>query len=104
MGIEITEDGPLGSRKIRYENIHRAWLVKRYADSMELNFDPDLFFKLNRNCSDGEFYMVLFLLNVWNPSYAATKKHKFDLFAALNSLDEGNRQAICDWLQHPIWP
>jgi len=48
--------------------------------------------------------MAVWLLNVWNPSYAKSKKWNFDLFAALANLDSGNRQAICDWLKNPIWP
>ena len=82
----------------------RPWLKVHPIRTNEASFDPDLFRKYARSFSDGETFMVMWILNVWNPSYAKSKKWNFDLFSALGTLDDGNRKAICDWLAHPIWP
>ena len=84
--------------------IVRPWLQPHPVRTNEFSFDPDLFKKYTRSLSDGETFMVLWILNVWNPSYARSKKWNFNLFDALGTLDNGNRLAICDWLKQPIWP
>jgi hypothetical protein len=86
----------------------RPWLTphpRRDNDGREqLTFDPDKFARKLDACSTGTHHMILFILNVWNSGYAGTKGWHFDLFKALNSLDDGNRQAIAWWLHRPIWP
>lgn len=106
MGIELCDEviPDTNRRKLKYLNIQRHWLVREYADGHTYRFDPDNFFKITKACSDGEAHMILWLLNVWNPHYAKSKRRNFDLFQALNTLDSGNRQCIADWLQNPIWP
>ena len=103
-GIERDREFP--EERIKFHSIDRPWLVPHFKHQGDvLAFDPDKFAKryLGR-CSDGQEHMVRFILNVWNPSYAQSKGWTFDLFKAMNTLDQGNRQAIAWWLEHPLWP
>jgi hypothetical protein len=82
----------------------RPWLTAHQTHPNELTFDPDLYAETLHQCSDGENYMRLFILNVWNPSYARTKGWTFDLFAATRVLDQNNLEAIGEIIRHPTWP
>ena len=100
-GIEI-EDWE--NYKISFAGIPRPWLVPHPIRRDEFSFDPDMFATRLLACSDGQRHMFLWILNVWNESYACSKGWQFDLFKALNTLDAENRQAIAWWLEHPVWP
>ncbi len=102
MGIELDHSSVVS--KIKIVTCVRPWLKAHILRPNDLSFDPDAFFKLTRSCSEGERHMVLWLLNVWNPSYAKNKKWHFDLFDALGGLDSENRSAIVVWLNNPQWP
>ncbi len=112
MGLELIEDTAEpethqpGTMRLRYlPGVHRPWLIPKYVDDPTvLTFDPDKFAKTRNQCSDGETFMRLWLLNVWNPNFAAQKGWKFDLFKALNTLDSGNRDCIAEWMMNPVWP
>ena len=86
--------------------VARPWLIPHPLRQNELSFVAATFAeKLNRGCSKGQRYMIQFILNVWNPGLAQTHlAWHFDLFAAMNTLDSGNREAICWWLRAQIWP
>jgi hypothetical protein len=103
-GIEETEvNGSVPG--VRILRMHRRWLTQDVAEKDKVSFDADAFAaQWLDNCSDYSRHMVLFILNVWNSGYAKNKGWTFDLFSALNGLDQGNREAIAWWLKHPIWP
>jgi hypothetical protein len=102
--LEIAGEEP----KITFYQRERPWLTQHPRKSgdgrVQLTFDPDRFAGQLGVCSSGTRHMILFILNVWNPGYAKSKGWDFNLFDALNSLDEGNRQAIAWWLHRPLWP
>ena len=99
-GIELEND-----EKIIIHQVPRRWLVSHPRDSQELSFDPDKFAaQWLGNCSTYSNHMVLWILNVWNPSYAKSKGWTFDLFAALRGLDDGNTKALTWWMERNIWP
>lgn len=99
MGLELVNEG----RNLRY-NRNAAWLEKHPLRPAELTFNADRFAATLAACSSGERLCKLWLLNVWNPGYAHSNDWNFDLFAAVRVLDSGNRQAISEWLAHPIFP
>lgn len=98
-GIELQDDDTL-----KFLDVPRPWLQPRYPGATELSFDPDLYAKTRHQCSTYTAHMRLWILNVWNPSYARSKKWKFDLMEAAGGLDSGNLNAIAWWLKHPLWP
>lgn len=100
------EDKPLDDlHPLKFYAVARSWLTPHPVRRTEYTFDADLFAqKLNTGCSDGQRFMILFILNVWNPAYARRQGWQFDLFTALNTLDEQNRVAIAQWMEHPVWP
>jgi hypothetical protein len=100
-GIEFEEPE---NGKFTFASIPRPWLIPHPIRQDEYTFDPDRFATLLQACSDGQRHMFLWILNVWNESYAKSKGWQFDMFKAINSLDKGNRDAIARWLQHPVWP
>ena len=104
MGLEILPPGVDKQRTLKFLPRPRPWLVPKYEGSTELTFSPDIFAKSLGKCSTGERHMGLWLLNVWNPQYAHTKRWRFDLFDALNTLDQPNRHCIVEWLKYPVWP
>jgi hypothetical protein len=77
--------------------------VGRWLDR-ENEFDPDQFYQFFERASSGEVLCALFILNVWSRSYAESKGWRFDLFAFMNCADGGNRDALLNWMNHPIWP
>jgi len=103
-GIDLIDpDGPLEEEPLlEYRNVPRPWLEQR--PNGEWSFDPDAYAKTIYSCSEYTSHMRLWILNVWNPNAAKTKGWTFDLFKALNGLDQGNREAIAWFLKHPIWP
>jgi hypothetical protein len=98
-GADLSDD----ETRLVFRQIERPWLTPHPA-LPEWTFDADRFAKKLGVCSTGEEQMVRWILNVWNPGYAKSKGWHFDLFKALDSLDQNNREAICWWLQNPIWP
>ena len=102
-GIElISPDDPLEQETaLTFHDVPRPWLTLRGA---ELAFDADRYAKTLYECSDYTTHMRLWILNVWNSGYAKSKGWHFDLFKALNGLDDNNRRAIAWFLQNPIWP
>jgi len=89
---------------LQFESIPRPWLVPHPIHPDEYSFDPEKFAERLRGCSSGQRYMILWILNVWNPGLAASKGWHFDLFKCLDSLDADNREAIMWWFKNPIWP
>lgn len=77
--------------------------VRRWIDRTT-EFDPDEFHQLFECASTGEVLCALFILNVWNPGYAARKGWKFDLIDFIGCADDGNRRALLNWIAHPYWP
>ena len=103
-GVEMCGEFP--GEALRFLPIARPWLIPHPVGKDELSFDAEAFGqKLCGGCSKGQRYMIQFILNVWNPGLASTHlAWHFDLFAALNTLDSGNRDAIGWWLKNPLWP
>ena len=101
-GIEVEETDT--GKRMKFLNVPRPWLKPHPANSDELSFDPDEYAKTLYNCSDYTTHMRLWILNVWNSSYARSQGWHFDLFKALNGLDDGNHRAIAKFLQFPTWP
>lgn len=91
------------SRKLRYRR-QADWLEKHPTHPSELTFNADEFAKTLNACSSGERHCKLWLLNVWNPSYAQNQAWHFDLFAALCVLDSENRAALAEWMKEPLFP
>jgi len=105
MGIEVTDWTDDFLLKIKSLPMHRPWLIPHPVRPREFSLDADKFAAKLRACSTSEGHMIRWLLNIWNPGHASTKPTwHFDLFDALNNLDEGNRNAIAWHLQHPVWP
>lgn len=102
----IPPDEPLKEEPpMTYRPVPRPWLKKRQGDGPdEVSFDPDEYAKTLDCCSTYTAHMRLWILNVWNSSYANGKGWKFDLFKALNGLDDGNKAAIAWHLRNTIWP
>lgn len=112
-GVELisTESEPENEPALTLYHIPRPWLTLRpWYDGRdttspgELVFDADAYAKTLHQCSDYTTHMRLWILNVWNPSYAKSKGWEFNLFQALNGLDDNNRRAIAWFLRNPIWP
>jgi hypothetical protein len=85
-------------------NYHRnvPWLEESYG---LLEFNPDKFHRCIGPWSTGEIYCALFLLNVWNPSYARDKRWRFDLFNFVGTCGGGEEvDAVIAWMKNPIWP
>ena len=104
-GVEpiSTLDRSAAEPPLVFRSVPRPWLDPHPRDAAELTFNPQKFAKKLTACSDGQRYMMLWILNVWNPGFARTR-WKFDLFQALGTLDGDNVAAICWWLERPIWP
>jgi len=102
-GVELISPDcePENEPALTFYALPRPWLSERGG---ELAFDADKYAKTIYNCSDYTAHMRLWILNVWNPSYARSKGWNFDLFKALNGLDDNNRRAIAWFLRNPIWP
>jgi hypothetical protein len=73
-------------------------------DYRPVSFDPDTFWRLMRGASPGERLCALFVLNVWNPSYAARKGWRFEFFEFAVTADSTNRELVIKWLIYPVWP
>lgn len=67
-------------------------------------FDPDRFMRQLAGASDGERLCALFVVNVWNPPYAKSKKWNFDLFNFIGTADVRNKQPVLKWMANPYWP
>lgn len=105
MGIVKKPGTQPGKEIVGLVTMPRSWIVPHpVRGAAEMSFDPDKFARVLRVCSDGERHCVLWLLNVWNPSYAKGKGWNFDLMAAMNSLDSDSRFGIANWIASPRWP
>jgi hypothetical protein len=111
MGIkEVARDTPppssLTEVKIELFPQPRPWLLVNGKGTQfeELAFEPDIFAKRLRTASSGERHAILFLLNVWNPGYAKSKRWNFNLFDAMGTLDTANIEPITEWMLRPVWP
>lgn len=102
-GVEmISPDDPLENEPaLKFYPVPRPWLK---LVGGEFSFDPDAYAKTFHQCSDYTSHMRVWIATIWNPSYAKSKGWHFDLFKALNGLDDNNRRAIAWFLQNPIWP
>jgi len=101
-GIEVTASPTIpGGKRMNFKNVPRPWLVDDHGRAC---FDPDVYAQTINDCSDGEHYMRLFILNVWSASYARSKGWHFDLFKACRVLDTGNLAAVAAIIQAPNWP
>lgn len=67
-------------------------------------FDAEKLYGLSARWSTGERLCVLFVLNVWNPSYAKHKRWDFNLFDFVGTADDGNKEALLNWISKPEWP
>lgn len=107
-GVEHIPDLLEAGVKLKIYQRPRPWLDQhpRHTDpaTVLMTFDPDKFAARLDHYSAGERHMMLWILNVWNPHYARSKGWTFDLFKALDSLDQANRQAIATWMERPIFP
>lgn len=101
IGLERTEHGERLEFKPGWP---RPWLKPHPVRPEELTFDPDTFAFTVNDCSDGERWCRLFILNVWNRGYAQDRGWQFDLFKAAHVLDSGNMRGICEVLQSNPWP
>lgn len=102
-GVELIspESEPGTEPALMLYTIQRPWLTRRGG---ELTFDADKYAETLYQCSDYTTHMRLWILNVWNSGYAKSKGWDFNLFKALNGLDDNNRRAIAWFLRNPIWP
>jgi hypothetical protein len=102
-GVSVNPDDDC---KLVFHRIGRPWLVPHSVRKTEYTFDPDVFAErwIEGGASTGDRHMALWILNVWNSGHARSKGWTFDLFKALDSLDDNNRSAIGWHLAHPIWP
>jgi hypothetical protein len=67
-------------------------------------WDVDKLIKYSGPWSHGEKVAALFVACVWNPSYAASKKWRFDTIDAISVWDNKNRAAFVAWCKNPVWP
>ena len=105
MGIDLRHDEENDREFLFFRpGVSRPWLVPKYAGSTELTFEPDIYAKTLGCCSDGENWMRLWILNVWNPGAAESKGWHFDFFKALRVLDSRNLAAIAWLCENPILP
>ena len=106
--IEHDPDSLNGTNQLKLHHQPRPWLDKHPRQhepaTILYTFDPDKFAARLDHCSTGQRHMILWILNVWNPNYARSKGWTFDLFSALDSLDQSNREAIAKWMERPIFP
>lgn len=104
MGI-VCGAGDAGKTKVGLIVMQRSWLTPHpVRGAAELQFQPEIFARVLKVCSDGERHCVLWLLNVWNPSFAKLKGWNFDMFDAMGVLDGENRMGICEWMVNPRYP
>ena len=99
MRVEISEDG----QSLRFFG-QPPWLQPHPLRQEELSFDPPKFAYEIGAWSDGEQHAAIWLLNVWNPRWAKAEGYRFDLFAAVGTLDSFNLNAIAEWMVNPVWP
>lgn len=105
MGIIKAAGETPGKVKVGLVAVKRSWLVPHpIRGAAETTFNPDNFAARLGVFSAGERHAALWLLNVWNPTYAKSKGWHFDLFAALSSLDSENSFGIAEWVANPRWP
>ena len=99
MRVEVSDDGKSLSGFGK-----PPWLQPHPLRQEELTFDAPKFTYEIGVWSDGEHHAAIWLLNVWNPGWAKTEGHRFDLFAAVGTLDSHNLNAIAEWMVNPVWP
>jgi hypothetical protein len=75
-----------------------------WTEGGKIWFDAERLDQLSEVWSTGERQCVMFVLNVWNPAYAKHRAWEFDIFDFIGTADPGNRQALINWLNKPIWP
>ena len=100
MGLELINDG----QQMRFVKMPRRWLCPHPVRSDEVTFNPEGFAQSLGVVSSGERHMMLWLLNVWNPTYAKSNGWQFDLFEAMHCLDSSNMSAITQWISSPVFP
>lgn len=79
-------------------------LSKRYKGWNPEEFDPEAFYSLTIGMSHGEKLCALFILNVWNPSYARQRGWEFDVVEFAGTADAESRSAFLLWMADPVWP
>ena len=79
-------------------------LARKIPSNINKDFDADVFIDNAGGWSSGEIKCALFIVNVWNPSYAKSKEWRFDLFAFAGTADSANMAALQEWLSNPIFP
>ena len=99
MRVEVSDD----DKSLRYFG-QPPWLQPHPLRQEEWSFDSAKFAYEITGWSDGEQHAALWLLNVWNPGWAKSEGHRFDLFAAVGTLDSSNLNAIAEWMVNPVWP
>lgn len=105
MGLVHGAGAQPGKLRVGLIAMQRSWLVAHpIRGAAETTFDPDKFAKRLGVVSSGERHAMLWLLNVWNPTYAKSKGWNFDLFSAFSSLDGENIVGIAEWIINPQWP
>ena len=67
-------------------------------------FDADDWMERTAPWSSGENRCALFVVNVWNPSYAHAKGWTFDLIDFAGGVDADNRLPLLEWIAAPVWP
>lgn len=67
-------------------------------------FDPEEFYTLADGLPRGEKLCALFLLTVWNPSYARERGWEFNVMEFANAADDDAKAAFTVWLIQPVWP
>lgn len=68
------------------------------------NWDVDRWVEMAGPWSHCERCAALFVANVWNWSYAKSKKWRFDSVDAVSVWDAENREAFLLWSANPVWP
>lgn len=92
-----------------FKTMSRPWLRASGKpispeSAVVMEFNPDAYALTLDACSEYTRHMRLWILNVWNSSYAKSKGWHFDLFKAARGLDDNNRRAIAWHLRNPIQP
>ena len=61
-------------------------------------------FMASRGVSSGEWIIMQFVAQVWNPSYAKRKGWAFDLVGGFGRIDTKSQSVIVAWASNPRWP
>lgn len=99
MGLELVQDGVA----LRYDR-RAFWLEPHPVRPGEITFNADKFAQSLDASGAAERFCKLWLLNVWNPSYARLNGWDFDMITAARVLDGLNLCALGKWFANPIFP